>query len=103
VLCWPDPPGGALHRGGGRFASGTSRPKLRPNTGADSVCRSGFVGAAQYIKTGVVKFPRHGCEQLLTQLLGFGAEKDSDAVGALVYLILCLAGDGIEEAKVHYI
>ena len=29
--------------------------------------------AARYIKMGVVKFPRTGCEQLLTQLLGFGA------------------------------
>lgn len=38
--------------------------------------------------TGVVKFPRHGCEQLLTQLLGFGAEKHDDAVDALVCLIL---------------
>jgi predicted phage terminase large subunit-like protein len=59
--------------------------------------------AARYIKTGVVKFPRKGREQLLTQLLGFGSEKHDDAVDALVYLILGLAGDGIEEAKVHYV
>jgi predicted phage terminase large subunit-like protein len=59
--------------------------------------------AARYIKTGVVKFPRHGCEQLLTQLLGFGAEKHDDAVDALVYLILGVIGDGIEEQKVHYV
>jgi hypothetical protein len=30
--------------------------------------------AARYIKNGTVKFPRKGCEQLLTQLLGFGRE-----------------------------
>jgi hypothetical protein len=30
--------------------------------------------AARYIKNGTVKFPRTGCEQLLTQLFGFGAE-----------------------------
>ncbi|HLH93531.1 MAG TPA: hypothetical protein VKW08_00290 [Xanthobacteraceae bacterium] len=59
--------------------------------------------AARYIKTGVVKFPRNGCEQLLTQLFGFGSEKHDDAVDALVYLILGLAGDGIEEPKVHYV
>lgn len=59
--------------------------------------------AARYIKTGVVKFPRTGCEQLLTQLLGFGGEKHDDAVDALVYLILGLVGDGIEEPKVHYV
>jgi hypothetical protein len=42
-----------------------------------------------------VPFPRTGCEQLMTQLL--------DAVDALVYLILGLVGDGIEEQKVHYV
>src|SRR5580704_10034517 len=59
--------------------------------------------AARYIKMGVVKFPRKGCEQLLTQLLGFGGEKHDDAVDALVYLILGVIGDGIEEQKVHYV
>jgi predicted phage terminase large subunit-like protein len=59
--------------------------------------------AARYIKLGVVKFPRTGCEQLMTQLLGFGAEKHDDAVDALVYLILGVIGDGIEEQKVHYV
>ena len=59
--------------------------------------------AARYIKNGTVKFPRQGCEQLLTQLFGFGAEKHDDAVDALVYLILGLVGEGIEESKVHYV
>jgi hypothetical protein len=44
-----------------------------------------------------------GYEQLLTQLLGFGDEKHDHAVDAVVYLILGLVGDGIEEQKVHYI
>jgi phage terminase large subunit-like protein len=39
----------------------------------------------------------------MTQLLGFGSEKHDDAVDALVYLILVLIGDGIEEQKVHYV
>ncbi len=59
--------------------------------------------AARYIKTGVVKFPGHGCEQLLTQLLGFGGEKHDDAVDALVYLILGLVGEGIAPQEVHYV
>lgn len=59
--------------------------------------------AARYIKLGIVKFPRTGCEQLITQLLGFGVEKHDDAVDALVYLILGVIGDGIEEQKVHYV
>jgi predicted phage terminase large subunit-like protein len=57
--------------------------------------------AARYIKLGVVKFPRHGCEQLSTQGLGFGEEKHDDACDALVYLILGVIGDGIEEQNVH--
>src|ERR1700710_21896 len=56
--------------------------------------------AARYIKNGTVKFPRTGCEQLLNQLFGFGSEKHDDLVDALVYLILGIAGEGIEEAKV---
>lgn len=59
--------------------------------------------AARYIKMGIVKFPRTGCEELLTQLLGFGVEKHDDAVDALVYLILGLVGGAIEEPKVRYV
>jgi hypothetical protein len=59
--------------------------------------------AARYIRNGTVEFPRTGCEQLLIQLLGFGAEMHDDAVDALVYLILGLVGYGIEERKVHYV
>jgi hypothetical protein len=42
-----------------------------------------------------------GCEQLLTQLLGFGSEKHDDGIDALVYLILGLVEEGIEETKVR--
>jgi hypothetical protein len=59
--------------------------------------------AARYIKMGIVKFPRDGCEQLITQLLGFGVEKHDDAVDALVYLILGLVGEGIAPQEIHYI
>jgi hypothetical protein len=43
------------------------------------------------------------CEQLLKQLLGFGIEKHADPVDALVYLILGLVGEGIQEQRVHYV
>jgi hypothetical protein len=33
----------------------------------------------------------------------FGSEKHDHAVDALVYLILGLVGEGIEEQKVHYV
>lgn len=59
--------------------------------------------AARYIKNGTVEFPRRGCEQLLTQLLGFGGEKHDDAVDALVWLILGVAKDGIEQPVVQYV
>jgi predicted phage terminase large subunit-like protein len=59
--------------------------------------------AARYIKNGTVKFPRKGCEQLLTQLLGYGGEKHDDACDAIVYLILGVVRDGIEQQVVHYV
>lgn len=65
--------------------------------------RSRLRVAARYIKNGTVKFPRHGCEELLNQLFGFGAEKHDDLVDALVWLILGVAGDGVEQQAVHYV
>jgi hypothetical protein len=40
--------------------------------------------AARYIKMDTSSSPRTGCEQLMTQLLGFGSEKHDDACDALV-------------------
>jgi hypothetical protein len=66
--------------------------------------------AARYIKIGIVKFPRHGCDQLLTQLLGFGVEKHDDAVDALRYFDLgigrggdCAAGSALRLAITYAI
>lgn len=59
--------------------------------------------AARYIKNGTVKFPRTGCEDLIMQLLGFGIEKHDDLVDALVYMILGVAGEGINEQKVEFV
>jgi predicted phage terminase large subunit-like protein len=59
--------------------------------------------AARYIKMGVVRFPRTGCEELITQLLGFGVERHDDGVDALVYLILGLVGEGISPQDIHYV
>ena len=41
---------------------------------------------------------RAGCDKLILHLL-----KSMIIVDALVYLILGLVGDGIEEQKVHYV
>ena len=47
---------------------------------------------AMYIKQGLVRFPKKGCEALLEQLWGFGTEEHDDMVDALVYLILGMFG-----------
>jgi hypothetical protein len=60
-------------------------------------------GQARYIKLDVVKFGRIRCEQLVAQLLGFGAERHDDAVDAPGVVDLGVIGDGIEETKVHYV
>jgi predicted phage terminase large subunit-like protein len=39
------------------------------------------------IKSGIIKFPRQGCEQLLEQLVGFGVEKHDDLADAFSMLI----------------
>ena len=57
--------------------------------------RSRLITASPYIKNGTVKFPRHGCEDLLAQLYGFGVETHDDMVDALTSLILGLAKTGL--------
>jgi hypothetical protein len=47
-------------------------------------------------------FPRHGCEDLINQLLGFGVEKHDDLVDAPVWLILGVAEEGVEQQRVVY-
>jgi predicted phage terminase large subunit-like protein len=39
------------------------------------------------IKSGVIKFPRHGCENLIQELVGFGVEKHDDLADAFSLLI----------------
>lgn len=39
------------------------------------------------IKSGIIKFPRHGCEKLIEQLVGFGVEKHDDLADAFSLLI----------------
>jgi phage terminase large subunit-like protein len=39
------------------------------------------------IKSGLIKFPRQGCEKLIEQLVGFGVEKHDDLADAFSLLI----------------
>lgn len=51
--------------------------------------------AASIIQSGAILFPRHGCENLLKQILGFGVERHDDLVDAFTLIILKLiANDG---------
>lgn len=52
--------------------------------------RSRLETVSPFIKDGTVLFPSEGCEELITELLGFGAEEHDDLVDALVYLLMGL-------------
>jgi predicted phage terminase large subunit-like protein len=65
--------------------------------------RSRLQVVAPYIKNGTVLFPRAGCEQLLTQLFGFGVEAHDDLVDGLVTLLEGLVQQGLELPKIHWI
>jgi hypothetical protein len=47
--------------------------------------------------------PPNATHAMCISSVGFGVEKHDDVVDALVYLILGLVDDGIEEQKVHYV
>lgn len=46
-----------------------------------------------YIKDGIILFARHGCEELIAQLTGFGVEKHDDLADAFSLLIIKLIQD----------
>lgn len=52
--------------------------------------RSRLTLTSHYIKSGVVLFPKKGCEDLIAQLTGFGKEKHDDLADAFSLLILKL-------------
>ena len=49
--------------------------------------RSRLISISPYIKSGVVLFPKQGCEKLLEELLGFGIEPHDDVLDAFVHLV----------------
>ncbi len=69
---------------------------MRPGTDK----RARLKAAATFIQNGTVLFPRRGCEDLLTQLLGFGVEEHDDLVDALVYLIIGMSQQGLEMQQI---
>lgn len=49
------------------------------------------------IKSGVIKFPRKGCEELIEQLVGFGVEKHDDLADAFSLLINSTLDEHMDE------
>ncbi len=56
-----------------------------PTGGADK--RTRLMTISPYLENGQVFFPRHGAEILISQLLGFGAERHDDLVDAFTIVI----------------
>jgi len=56
--------------------------------------------AARFIKNGTVLFPRHGCEALIQNILGFGTDEHDDLCDACVILILGLVEKGLDVRRV---
>lgn len=73
-------------------------PVIAMAAGGDK--RARLRAVAVYIQNGTVVFPRTGCEDLIIQLLGFGVEEHDDLVDALVYLILGLVQQGMQNPEV---
>jgi len=73
-------------------------PVIAMAAGGDK--RARLRAVAVYIQNGTVVFPHSGCEDLIIQLLGFGVEEHDDLVDALVYLILGLVQQGMQNPEV---
>ncbi len=56
-----------------------------PTLGVDK--RNRLLAVSQYLEKGQVFFPRYGAETLISQLLGFGAEKHDDLVDAFTIIV----------------
>lgn len=63
-------------------------PKVRTTRPGNQDKRSRLVLTANAIKSGRVKFPRTGCEQLISQIVHFGVEKHDDLADAFSNVIL---------------
>lgn len=50
------------------------------------------------IKSGIIKFPRQGCEDLIQQLVGFGVEKHDDLADAFSLLINATLDEHMDES-----
>lgn len=50
--------------------------------------RSRLAMTSHYIQTGIIQFPRHGAEELVSQLTGFGIEGHDDLADAFAMAVI---------------
>jgi len=65
--------------------------------------RTRLMLTANLIKTGVVKFPREGAEQLIQQIVHFGVEKHDDLADAFSALVLDAIADPPSTFRIFFI
>ncbi len=80
------------------YAQAQMIPAIGVRPGADK--RARLASAAIFIQNGMVLFPRQGCEDLISQMTGFGVEENDDLADAFVYLIFGLSDEGLELPEV---
>jgi predicted phage terminase large subunit-like protein len=55
------------------------------------------------IENGTIKFPRHGCEELISQLVHFGVEKHDDLVDAFTLLMWQINQHGTHQPRITWL
>lgn len=61
--------------------------------------RTRLVLTSTAIKSGVIKFPRKGCEELIEQIVGFGVEKHDDLADAFSLVVNAITEKHSEDRK----
>ncbi len=78
-------------------------PKVRSTRPGNQDKRSRLVLTANLIKSGRVKFPREGCEELINQIVHFGVEKHDDLADAFSNLVLDATEHPPNPPRVYFI
>lgn len=63
--------------------------------------RARLQSIAGLIQNGTILFPEEGCEELITELVGFGVEEHDDLVDALVHAVVGIIQDGLQSYEVQ--
>jgi phage terminase large subunit-like protein len=78
-------------------------PNVKSTRPGNQDKRSRLVLTANMIKSGRVKFPREGCEELINQIVHFGVEKHDDLADAFSNLVLDATEHPPNPPRVYFI